>query len=452
MLLSRINLSLVLFLAWTGSAWPEQTTTPRQSPLPMARPNRQQEECKRSKEKLLKIVCDRDLSQDDCFEIQRKFDKLVFECVRQPTRGDAATVTGKERSLPAKPPEEIKNPITASKDALARENTDVSQTGALEQNGKNISEGFKENNKIAGEIESGISTTKDFKYLQLDSAIKSLDRVQESFGGFSKMPPEEQQRFYQDQTLVNEVVQSVQSRKPVTFQKIESANYPEVKQKLELVASADFLENEFSKERAYVISQVATFGSLQFKNAEAQDRLASPQETSNFSAKHNNNSISDSKSLTVVKDSQTSEISAVSNLGNSPKPVSPDSKSPGKDKIKKMDLAELQKRLREKMATLNKEKKEKEALSNFSSELGDGIAALKISNSSANNEDIDPLDSLKKDFSLEGIETDQEVRRLQEEGARDLASSSGILLIDSKNLFERVSEYHRACLKKECVR
>jgi hypothetical protein len=462
-------LRLFTFLGYLGSiavAWA--------SPPPAVKTNNSQintEKCHAAKRILQSSQCHHTpkSTSANCLELNPKFQALNFKCSEGPVRGDSATVTGPshnpseriDQRPPGNPAQIAPNPKEDNKTKSAPNQRPPSsdrvvrtdgQADALTKAGDTIGSGSQANGKLAADVTSGITTSRDFKMNQLESALASLEGIQQSFGGLTGMPPDVQSKFQQDQSLLNEFVQNTQENRPLDSAQARSANFPAVRTSLELAAAAAFLENEFTKEKEYLIQQGLVFASMHKQLAEAKSGLASDSLPPSLDGKIPADSeVTKRASAALV--TKNSEISTIT--PQSPTPLAQENlgaKIPAKGSPAKMNIAELQKKLGEKLRDLKKTKSETESLTAFTGELGSGAVGDLTANPNSQDSDLDPLDSFKKTFSLEGIETDQEVRRIREESARELASSSGILLIDSKNLFERVFEYHRACTKRECVK
>ncbi len=398
--------------------------------------------------------------RDDCMENRRRLNQLNYECSKNntPVRGHAETVTGAKHA----PKEATKNdPKPGPDNRLGATDKQPSpsgadgQLGAFERGTNAVDAGIADNTSVAKEVNSAITSSRDLKVSELESAMTTLENIQNTFSDPTPVPMDLQSKLQQDQLLLTEAIQKVENGEPLDMAMARSANFPEVKTSLEIAAAASYLENEFSKEKEYLIEQGVVFASIYNQLQEAKSALtseATPEATDaggKITATNSNNL----SSATLGRKLDSSNISPQEkSIDRLAQELTKAQKANPNAPIAKMNIAELQKKLREKMKEMKKSKREKESLAAFTGDLGSGTLGELTQNPSIKNSEVDPLDTLKKTFSLEGIETDQEVRRLQEEGARQLASSSGILLIDSKDLFERVNEYHRACLIRECVK
>ncbi len=306
-------------------------------------------------------------------------------------------------------------------------------------------------------VNKGIPMMEDLTNISLEAANSHLEELVTKYDGIENMPAPVFEQYSHDLQIYSQAKSRYEDGKTIDQELYESAKSPEVRSALEVAAAGAYTKNELKEESNYLDYKINLFSD---RSNQLQQRSLSLNSHSESSGNNLDNSkrmgglnrnpaqIRSSESTITAQDGQKSLEKILASLD----PNSPQNRS--LSQTQKLELAkklnDLRNRLRKKVNEKNNSDK-KDLLSDFQEEL-DSEKAVNLRASL--EEKVGPISEILRNVeanSRSPYPSSQEIEDTLRETSAEIGMLSGILELESKNLFERVSEYYKDCQKRKCV-
>jgi hypothetical protein len=365
-------------------------------------------------------------------------------CMEQRIKQEGLTRCGGSRQSPSstKLASPAQTPSSCSGSECSAQAADWNQRGAREAQSERLQQ---------EKVFADAGSLKEERILQ--SKIL-LEEWKQARGGMSQMSPQERVAFSQDQMLVQQAEKSFRAGKPFKPSEADKANSRQIRQNLQSAAEAQQVQNELKAEIIQLKTMESEFRALASKNAGKAETMRSlNRESAGPGGGLGSASImaqsSKEGSGTHPSDGSVSNQSLPNEMGEKAEQADSEAHNP-------KALLTLRNELRARLAGKKAEGVDDKGLQGDadSPSTRDAVQGSGESGSGEPNRDL--AETVKAAFSLAGVETDAEVRRLRADAERLLQrdwerSELGILEENSSTLFERVHLAHEQCVRRLCV-
>lgn len=306
-------------------------------------------------------------------------------------------------------------------------------------------------------VNKGIPMMEDLTNISLEAANSHLEGLVTKYDGIENMPPPIFEQYNHDLEIYSQAKSRYDDGKTIDQELYESAKSPEVRSALEVAAAGSYTENELKEESKYLDYKINLFSN---RSNQLQQRSLSLNSNSELLANNGDHSkrmtgpnrnpaqaLSKSSTITTSEEQKSLEKVLDSLDPNAPQNRSLSAKQK-LEMAKKLD--DLRNRLRKKMSEKNNSQK-KDLLSDFQEELK-SEKAVNVNGSKENRSDA--ISEILRQADIQSASPypiPQEIEDTLRETSAEIGMLSGILELESKNLFERVSEYYQDCQKRKCV-
>lgn len=458
LLLFRLPLMLMLFLISSTSSWGQSSNGGKET------------NCERYT-RILNEGCPRNFPLSigtECDRIMGRYRELRLGCRDTHTNRNRVTPveeqvnsspTGKQKDKESRGPEPVPaSDITAETPPKSETKVSGDSQGAAINEAQAASDTGKYS-AMDGKstVTKGIPVAENLTNLGFEAASSHLDNLVAKYDGVENMPPPAFEQYNHDLQIYSKAKSQYGEGKPIDKEVYESARSPEVRSALEFASAGAYTETELKEESKYLDYKVSLFSN---RSNELQQRSLSLNTNSELERKNLESSkkltepfrkptqVDSTNSTITSKDEQKILEKALASLDpNAPQNRSLSQKQK-QELAKKLD--DLRNRLRKKMIDKNHGQK-KDLLSDFKEELENEKVVNLRSIPEGGNDSLSEILRHADLHSASPYPSSQEIADTLRETSAEIEMLSGILELESKDLFARVSEYYKDCQKRKCV-